>query len=98
MALVELYTKHGDWMEILLQLHDAIYVRVLNQPEVIIKTVKSMRECMVKTLTVNRDEMTIDVDFKIGPSWGDQEDLDDIKLLKEAGYEPISMGSRTLSS
>jgi DNA polymerase len=93
MALVELYTVHGDWLEIILQLHDAIYVRVYKE-ELIPLAMAAMRQAMVRTIEVNRELMTIDVDFKVGPSWGEQEEVDDIKILKEARYEPITMGHR----
>jgi len=68
-SLIRLYEQYGQEIHIVLQLHDAIYVIVKEDKVEWCK--EKMRECMVRTVEVNHDEMTIDVDFKVGDSWGD---------------------------
>jgi len=59
---------------ILLQLHDAIYVMV--EKEYVDKTIKYLREAMIIPLYYNNEEFTIDVDFKVGDSWAEGENLE----------------------
>src|SRR5574343_1877477 len=68
-SLIRLYEQYGQEIHIVLQLHDAIYVIVKEDKVEWCK--EKMRECMVRTVEVNHDEMTIDVDFKVGDYWGD---------------------------
>lgn len=72
-SLVMLYEKYGEELTILLQLHDAIYVMVEN--ERVNWAIQVMTECMTHTIEVNNDQMTIEVDFKVGPSWGEMEEV-----------------------
>ena len=70
-SLVRLYNKYGDWINIVIQLHDAIYCLV---PEDRIKeAAEAMKECMLYPLHSNGEEFTIDVDFKIGNNWKELE-------------------------
>lgn len=73
MSIVKLYQEYGDKIHIALQLHDAIYV--ICKEEDIPNTISIMRKCMTHTIEVNHDLMTIDVDFKAGDSWGEQDDI-----------------------
>jgi DNA polymerase-1 len=59
---------------ILLQLHDAMYTMV--EEANVDVTVKFMRSCMLIPLTYNYEEFTIDMDFKVGDSWAEGEELD----------------------
>lgn len=73
LALVRLYEKYGEEMNIIIQLHDAIYVEVKESE--VQSTVDKMRECMLIPLqSPYGEEYTIDVDFSVGPSWGEMED------------------------
>lgn len=70
LSLVNLYNNLSDDISILLQLHDAVYVQV---PENAVEDViKEMYKTMIRPIEVNHDVMTIDVDFKVGKSWGEQ--------------------------
>lgn len=72
-ALVSLYQDAGDYVDIWLQLHDGVY---FHHPEKEVDQLISLIKKHTKIpITVNRDEMIIEVDFKIGSSWGELEDL-----------------------
>jgi uracil-DNA glycosylase family 4 len=74
MSLVKLYNLWGDNIEIMLQLHDAVYVQV---PEEEVQTaIAVMRQGMIRPVEVNHRTMVIDVDFKVGDSWGEQVEVD----------------------
>lgn len=73
LALVRLYEKHGEEMNIIIQLHDAIYVEVKESE--VQSTIDKMRECMLIPIqSPYGEEYMIDVDFSIGYSWGEMED------------------------
>lgn len=68
-SLVRLYEKHGSWINISLQLHDAVYCIV---PENRVKeAAKAMKEAMLYPLYTNEEEFIIDADFKFGDNWKD---------------------------
>ncbi len=54
-----------------LQLHDAIYVFTEDKSQKIDEAKETLRECMLHPLKANNREFTIDVDFSIGPNWGE---------------------------
>lgn len=71
-ALIRLYKNYGNDLHIALQLHDAIYVAV---PEDKVDFAKSaLRDSMIMPLTCNGEEFFIDIDFKVGKTWGDLEE------------------------
>ncbi len=71
-ALVNIYTSHSNWLHLLLQLHDAIYVYI--KPHEIESACNALRECMLIPLTTNQGEtFTIDIDFSVGDNWGEVE-------------------------
>jgi uracil-DNA glycosylase family 4 len=73
-SLVEVYKKCGDWITLYLQLHDALYVVV---PDMLVpKAVLSMRNLMTMPITSGIDTFFIDVDFAIGKSWGDMQEVE----------------------
>jgi DNA polymerase-1 len=72
-SLVELYQRYGKDIRLALQLHDAVYSWV-HESEVQ-DWIKVHKEIMIKPIEVNNDTMTIQVDFKTGPTWGDMEDI-----------------------
>jgi DNA polymerase-1 len=75
-SLVEFYERYGDDYTIALQLHDAMYVYSDNNEEAIEDCVVKMRKCMVKPLTINRETVLVDVDFKVGENWLEMKTLD----------------------
>lgn len=74
-SLCDFYYKYGSEMDILLQLHDAFYIQVPDTSKGVEDGIASMRECMVKPIIVNNEEMVIDVDFAVGPNWGDLKEI-----------------------
>lgn len=76
-----LYDKYGDKIDIMMQLHDAIYVQCDDNKESIEETMRMMTECMVRPITIGFEEFIIGIDFKIGYYWGDMDDSDDFDLL-----------------
>lgn len=73
LSLVSLYRDYGDRIDIWLQLHDAIYVCVDEQD--VVETAKIMRKTMSRPIEVNGETMLIDVDFQVGDSWGELENI-----------------------
>ncbi|MCC7570646.1 hypothetical protein KO465_04820 [Candidatus Micrarchaeota archaeon] len=61
-------------IELLLQLHDAMYNLV--KEEFVMDAVKVLRKCMLIPLRHNFNEFYIDVDFKVKDSWAEGEELD----------------------
>jgi len=72
-----LYDKYGDKIDIMLQLHDAIYVQCDNNRESIEATIEMLKECMIRPLKIGFEEFIIGVDFKIGTHWGDMDDSEE---------------------
>lgn len=77
-SLVQLYNECGDWLWMVLQLHDGIYSIV--KEEDIPRAVNEMKRIMVWPIEVNHEQMIIEIDFKVGNSWGDMEDFNDEKM------------------
>jgi DNA polymerase-1 len=73
-SLVRLYNAHGGWINIVIQLHDAIYCIV--DEDKIEEAAKAMRECMLYPLYSNEEELIIDVDFEIGDNWGEMKGIE----------------------
>ena len=68
LSLVKAYNELGRDVEIMLQLHDAMYIQV---PEEDVRDyICELYRIMIRPIEVNQDVMTIDVDFKVGDSWG----------------------------
>jgi DNA polymerase I-like protein with 3'-5' exonuclease and polymerase domains len=61
--------------DIRLQVHDALGVSIPNDPDIIMYTARKMKEYGEIPLLINGELLTIPVDFKVGPSWGELEDL-----------------------
>ena len=55
------------------QLHDAFYLLVKEGTEEY--WARKMYEECVRTIYINDEPMTIEMDFKVGPSWGESEDF-----------------------
>lgn len=79
-ALTSFYENHCDGeVSEAFQLHDALYV--LTPKELLYQTAVKMRESMLIPLTANGKEFYVDIDFAIGPSWGDMTEMDSIDEL-----------------
>jgi uracil-DNA glycosylase family 4 len=61
-------------VQILLQLHDAMYVMV--EEDNVMPTVKHIRNCMLIPLKYMNEEFYIDVDFKVKTSWAEGDELE----------------------
>ncbi len=75
-ALLKIYyniPKLDYTLNILLQLHDAVYITVEEQN--VMEAIKCLRKNMLITLQHNNIEFQIDMDFKVGDSWAEGEDL-----------------------
>ena len=76
-ALIKIYDEqqHVSYdMRILLQLHDAVYITVKEAN--VMEAVRMLRKCMMIPLEHNYEKFYIDVDFKVGDSWGEGDELD----------------------
>ena len=77
LALLKIYHGQKDLpfeISILLQLHDAVYV--MAREENVMDLIKYLRSNMLIPLKCNNLEFMIDVDFKVGDSWGESEDVE----------------------
>jgi DNA polymerase-1 len=74
-GLVRLYNRYGSEMHIVLQLHDAIYCLVKATDSEVARSMERMKECMLMPLRAEGEEFIIDVDFAVGPSWGEMEEI-----------------------
>jgi len=74
LALSRFYYKYGKERRIILQLHDAIYVfSPLGKRQ---ETIDMLKDVMLIELTsTNGIKYTIDVDFSVGNSWGEMEEI-----------------------
>jgi uracil-DNA glycosylase family 4 len=73
-ALISFYDSCGDLFEIALQLHDAMYAIVRNDS--VDTAMRKMKKAMEIPLYFDDEEFFVDVDFKVGSSWGDMEDVE----------------------
>lgn len=78
-----LYDKYGDEIDIMLQLHDAIYVQCEDNREAVQRTKEMMSECMVRPIKIGFEEFVIGIDFVTGYHWGDLNADDDFDILAE---------------
>lgn len=73
LSMVSLYEEAGKDVDIYLQLHDAMIFHI---PEKDINSVIELsRKHMTIPLEVNHDTMIIEIDYKVGYSWGEFEDV-----------------------
>lgn len=81
LALCNIYEKHGDYIHMWAQLHDAVYFYC---PEEEIPTVmKLVRKEMLIPLTCNGMTFQIDCDFSVGDTWGDLEEVEYTDFVKD---------------
>ena len=73
-ALADFYYCYGDKYNILLQLHDAMYVECPEDEAM--EVVRLMRRTMIRPITIGQETFYIDVDFQVGKTWGEMEELD----------------------
>jgi DNA polymerase I-like protein with 3'-5' exonuclease and polymerase domains len=72
-SLVRLYTAHGDWLDIVLQLHDALYCIV--DENRIQEAAEAIKEAMLFPLYYKGEEFTIDISFECGGNWGEMKEI-----------------------
>ena len=77
------YDRYGDQYDIMMQLHDAMYVQCADNKEDVRLLKERMRECMVRPITIGFETFVIEVDFKTGYCWGELDEHDDFDLLNE---------------
>jgi DNA polymerase I-like protein with 3'-5' exonuclease and polymerase domains len=73
LALVRLYNAYGSEVEIVLQLHDAIYI--FSKEDEIELNMARMKEAMTMPLVAGGEEFHIDCDFSVGKTWGEMEEI-----------------------
>jgi len=74
-SLVKFYYKYGKDRKLVLQLHDAMYIFSPIGEENRQESIEMLRECMIMPLNHQGVEFTIDVDFSVGLSWGELEEI-----------------------
>lgn len=87
-ALVKFYLNFGPDYDIILSLYDAGYFSVSPITPNIIALMSKIELCMLTPLTIHGDLLVIDIDFKLGKTWGDMFDIDvtmDNKLVIKQG-------------
>jgi uracil-DNA glycosylase family 4 len=72
-GLTQFYNKYCHEVRMIFQLHDAFYLLVKEGTEEY--WARKMYEECVRTIYINDEPMTIEMDFKVGPSWGESEDF-----------------------
>jgi DNA polymerase-1 len=82
-----LYDRYGDQIDIMMQLHDAIYVQCDDNRESVAATKAMMTECMVRPLRIGFNEFIIGIDFVTGYYWGDLDAKDDYEIFEEETEE-----------
>ena len=70
-ALVRFYNRYCSEIVMYLQLHDAVYILSKAKDSEVVKNMERLRECMLMPLRSHGEEFMIDVDFAVGPSWGE---------------------------
>jgi len=75
LSLTKFYNKYGSLYNIVLQLHDAIYLIIKEEEK--FEAMHALKESMIRPLkTETGQEFLIDIDFSFGPDWGSLEDFD----------------------
>jgi uracil-DNA glycosylase family 4 len=78
-ALVVLYREYAHEVDIMLQLHDAIYIAVNDNEAAIERGKEILKHCMIDRVQPldcknGEGEFYIDIDYKVGKYWGDLHD------------------------
>jgi len=72
MSLTDFYNDYGDHLDVLLQLHDAIYVDTEEDHKSVLYAMTAMAASMHKEVHLNGDTMVVKSDYSIGRDWGHQ--------------------------
>jgi DNA polymerase I-like protein with 3'-5' exonuclease and polymerase domains len=81
-ALERLYYLFGNSIDLFLQLHDAVYA-ICNEEDVP-SVMQAMKHCMLMPLVANHTTFTIDIDFSVGPNWGQLEEVEYTDYVNES--------------
>jgi uracil-DNA glycosylase family 4 len=81
-SLERMYYLFGSSIDLYLQLHDAIYC-ICNEEDVP-SVMQAMKHCMLMPLIANHTTFTIDIDFSIGPNWGQLEEVEYTDYVNES--------------
>jgi len=73
-AFVRIYDAYGAIYTAWLQLHDGLYLEV--KDEEIYDCIKSIRPLMLIPFIAGKEEVVVDVDFKVGKNWKEMEEVD----------------------
>lgn len=71
-AMRNFYNQYGSQYTIVLQLHDAVYVKCLEGEQS--DVTKKLYSHMVIPIEINGEEMKLDVDFKVGKNWAEMDE------------------------
>lgn len=69
-------------MDVRLQIHDAIVVNVVNNPEIIRLTIRSMKEKLERPIQIKGKTLIIPADFKVGVNWGEMQKWKESSVLQ----------------
>jgi DNA polymerase I-like protein with 3'-5' exonuclease and polymerase domains len=61
------------WIENLLNVHDEIVFQTY--PRMMDQSIKDIKFIMEKPISINGREVSIPVDFAVGPNWGEMEEV-----------------------
>jgi uracil-DNA glycosylase family 4 len=64
------YIFENTDLQVLLQLHDAVYVQCLDNEDEVQRVMHVLKDHMTRPLKYGNQEFFIDVDFKVGKYWG----------------------------
>ena len=74
-SLVKFYKNYGKDRTIILQLHDAMYILSPLGEDNRSESIEMLREAMTYPLEHSGEEFIIDIDFAVGQSWGELEEI-----------------------
>ena len=74
-GIQNIYERHSDYIEILLNIHDEVIAQVDNKESIVASAIADMRKCLEIPIEINGRALVIPTEFKIGPSWGELKEV-----------------------
>ena len=74
-GIQNIYERHSDYIDILLNIHDEVIAQVDNNEASIATALVDMRKCLEIPIEINGRTLVIPTEFKIGPSWGELKEV-----------------------